>query len=222
MTRSLGNVNSARQWFARAAYAERSYVDIFAKHYDELPVSNQNNGSTRAQFAIQDAILAGDSRLIEVTAGQVLDLSDDYPNEYLGTGETYYKACFVASLATGDMASAATYRDRCRDVVDDPDEYVTALLRTYDGFLDEDSHAVEANLQELVDIHADAAEDLSRWLQVMSPAAGALFLLAKDRGMEITVDSWYLPDGLRTYGLDEDINRPRPEYLREELIITAD
>ena len=30
----LNSVESARQWFARAAYAERSYVDIFAKHYD--------------------------------------------------------------------------------------------------------------------------------------------------------------------------------------------
>jgi hypothetical protein len=214
----LGNIDSARQWFARATYAERSYVAVFTRHYDELPTSNQHNGSTRALAAIENAILTGDARLIETTAQDVLDLSD-YPYEFLGSGETYYKACVLSALSTGDMTVAEQYRDYCEDAIEEMDEYLDALLQTYDGLIEDNSMAVQTGLQAMVDYHADAADDLSRWLQVMSPAVGTLLLLARHCGMNISVDSWYVPDGLWTYGIDEQIDLPRPEYSRDELLV---
>jgi hypothetical protein len=214
----LGNVDTARQWFARAAFAERSYVDVFSRHFDELRTSNQNNGSTRALLAIEDALLSGDSRLIEITANEVLNLSDDYATEYGRSREIYYEACMLASLSKNNNTAVRKYKTAYEDVVEEPKPHSIALMDTYDGFLADDASAVQTALQEMVDYHAESTDDLSRWLELMSPAVGALFLIARDRGMDITVDSWYLPGGLTTYGLTDQIDLPRPDYLREELL----
>lgn len=217
----LGNVEAAREWFARAALADRSYLHLVVTRWEELSSGAQTRGGTRALSAMINALLAGDHRLIEAITEQVLTLSDDYPNEYAGTGEYYWKACTVASIVEDDLTAAIEYLDAYIAVLDEGefDTHSEGLVRAHRGLVDADRDRVRQGLQQMLDHHDSALEELPSRMELMSHIVGSHLLLARDRGMDIHVDSEYLPDALEEYGIDGEIDLPRPDYLREELVV---
>lgn len=52
----------------------------------------------------------------------------------------------------------------------------------------------------------------------MSRTAAAHLLVSRDRGLNIDIASEYLPDALDEYNISEEIELPRSDYLREELV----
>lgn len=219
----LGNVADAREWYVRAAIADRSYLRVFVDRWDDLLKGAQTQSGVRAGYGIISAILSGHPQLIEETAEQVLGLSDDYPSEYAGTGEYYWRACIYAALAVGDDAAAREsleqYRAYVHEEYDSPG--YEAVVQIFDGLLDDDATAVRAGLDQRLQRHADSIEDISRWRDLVCHSAAASLFLARYRGMDVTVaefDSEYLPTALDEYDIGDDFALPRPEYADESLI----
>jgi hypothetical protein len=213
----LGNTSAAREWFARAAYANIAFLDLFVERWDDLTKSKQSDGGNRAQVGIYSAVLAGDSRLIGELTEQVLNLTDDYPSNYGGTGEYYWKACTVASLLRDDNAAAEDFRQAYFGVLDDTRPHAIALSETQRGLIRSERKAVETGIQRLVDHHDSVYEEMRPWNQLVNKAGAAHLLIARNRGMDINVDSEYFPPALDEYGIDEQIDLPVPEYLDDDL-----
>lgn len=168
-----------------------------------------------------NALLAGDRRLLEAVTEQVLTLSDDYPTEYAGTGEYYWKACTIASLVEDDPAAAREYLEDYVAVLEreDRDAHSKGFVRMQRGLIDSDPEQVLQGIRRMLEQYEASADELPSRMELMSRPAAAHLLLARARGMDIDVDSEYLPAALNEYGIDGEIDLPRPDYLREELVV---
>ncbi|WP_408956764.1 Imm49 family immunity protein [Natrinema sp. 74] len=217
----LGNVEAAREWFARAALAERSYLYQLVTRWDDLGPVAQTKGGKRSLSAITNALLSGDHHLITAVSEQVLTLDGEYRDNYAETDKQYWKACTIATLADRDDTAAAEYLNIYNGLLDDEnlDPHSDALVRSFTGFIEDDREQVSEALRQMVDYHGSIIDELPSRLEPINRVGCALLLLARDRVMAIDIDSRYLPDALDEYGIDGEIELPRPDYLREELVV---
>ncbi|WP_408956765.1 Imm49 family immunity protein [Natrinema sp. 74] len=217
----LGNVEAAREWFARAALADRSYLHLFTTRWEELSPSTQTRGGTRALSAVHNALLAGDHRLLETVTQQVLTLSDNYPTEYGGTGEYYWKACTIAYLVEDDPEAARDTLEAYVPVVeaDDRGKHSEGYIQMQRGLIESDQEQFLHAIHQMLEQYDASVDELPSRMELMSRPIAAHRFLARDRGMDVDIDSTYLPDALDEYGIDGEIELPRPDYLREELVV---
>lgn len=104
----------------------------------------------------------------------------------------------LANVAIGS-ASQEEYIDALRESVTDEDahlqRYFGAVATVLDGIRTGDEESVEDGLVILLDRHAEKREGKSSSLRDhVSRRPLALFLLARKRGLNIDIDSQYIPD----------------------------
>jgi hypothetical protein len=184
--------------------------------WDDLEKSTQARGGIRAQIGLHSAVLAGDERLIDALAEQVLTLTNDYETDYRASPQYYYEACATGSLLLGNDQTAMEYREASLEAVD-VDSRSDGLTQAQEGIADHDQMRVTTGIQQIIDYHESVYEEMRPWNQLVSRPGASHLLIARDRDLDVRIDSEYLPPGLGEYGIDEQIDLPVPEYLDDEL-----
>ncbi|MHC3381906.1 Imm49 family immunity protein [Haloarcula sp. H-GB5] len=215
----LGNVTEAREWAARLALANRSFIHQIETRTDEISKSTLGTGGSRAMWGIFGAVLAGDERLIATLAAQMH--SFEFIDRYTDPEEFYWCGSFLAALLADEPADAKHARNEFEQVLDDPGDHWRGTRDVQIGLIERDSDRVTNGIERILKHHREHVEDMPRWRELLSLSASVYVLVARDYGLEIDIESEYLPDAIREYSLDERISLPQPDYLKDLLRVPA-
>ncbi|EMA26752.1 Imm49 family immunity protein [Haloarcula argentinensis] len=216
----LGNVTEARQWAARLALANRSFIHLIETRTDEIPKSTLGTGGSRAMWGIFGAVLAGDERLIATLAAQMH--SFEFIDRYTDPEEFYWCGSFLAALLADEPAGAKRARDTFEQVLDNPGDHWRGTRDVQTGLIEHDSDRVTNGIERILNYHREHVENLPRWRELLPLSASVYVLVARDYGLEIDIESEYLSDAIREYSLDERISLPQPDYLKDHLRVPAE
>ncbi|MFY4814852.1 Imm49 family immunity protein [Haloarcula sp. AONF1] len=215
----LRNRSGAREWAACLALANRSFIHLIETRTDEIPKSTLGTGGSRAMWGIFGAVLAGDERLIATLAAQMH--SFEFIDRYTDPEEFYWCGSFLAALLADEPADAKHARDKFEQVLDNPDDHWRGTRDVQIGLIERDSDRVTNGIERIVAYHKEHVEDMPRWRELLPLSAFVYVLVARDYGLEIDIESEYLPEAIREYSLDERISLPQPDYLKDHLRVPA-
>ncbi|EMA27109.1 MULTISPECIES: Imm49 family immunity protein [Haloarcula] len=112
-------------------------------------------------------------------------------------------------------------RDKFEQVLDNPDDHWRGTRDVQIGLIERDSGRVTNGIERIVAYHKEHVEDMPRWRELLPLSASVYVLVARDYGLEIDIESEYLPDAIRQYSIDERITLPQPDYLKDHLRVPA-
>lgn len=206
----LGDVETARKWFHRAADTIRDQRTFVVDHYDDVGWSRQKMVSNYGVKSLTCACLADDWACAEEIATSTRTESETVANlDHVRTVERLESQVLATTvLDDGDVNELA---DQLIETAEEMDEYFTAVRPGQSGLLagtataivDRDQDATVEGITAIVAAHEDHLDgEPSRAAQVVSHLAVALLVLANHRGLDVHVDSEYVPDAV--YDLRSD------------------
>ncbi|AJF27940.1 hypothetical protein SG26_19435 (plasmid) [Haloarcula sp. CBA1115] len=216
----LGNVAEAREWAARLALANRSFIHLIETRTDEIPKSTLGTGGVRAMWGIFGAVLSGDERLITTLAAQMH--SFEFIDRHTDPEHYYWIGSFLAALLADEPADAKRAHDKFEEALDNPGEYLSGTRAVQIGLIEHDSDRVANGIEQMLNYHGEHVEDFPRWRELLPLSAAVYYLVARDYGLEIDIESEYLPDAVGQYSIDERISLPQPDYLKDHLRVPAE
>lgn len=195
----LGELSSSEEKFEEAT--RKKLLKYNYKSEYELEEYGRTCWQTQMSVleeVLYTALLARNDELTQKVVAEVTKLDSAYKNEYPKTVYCYYHVKALANVAI-DSASQKEYIDALRESVADEDahlqQYFGAVAAILDGIRIGDETRVEDGLITLLDRHAEKREGKRSSLRDhVSRRPLALFLLARKRGLEIDIDSQYIPD----------------------------
>ncbi len=193
---ALGELAAAREAFADAArhYLQSAVESRPYRH--EPPTDKWRNEPIRLVRGLYCALVADDPDLREECAREAVALDDEYLEE--NPAQLFYRAKAVGAVALDDDRQGEFVSEF--ETAVDPDFVPEdlAIARACRGILDGDGAEVVAGVEDLLDHHRDRIDgEPDTKSEVVSLPATALVLLARDRGLDVWVDSGFVPDVLR-------------------------
>ncbi|KTG26688.1 Imm49 family immunity protein [Haloferax profundi] len=217
----LGEVQTARSWFAEGALAETMVSELVWQHREAVGEDECSNLPITAEHALRDALLSADPRVVGAAVDEILELDESYLDDYPDMTTRYYHLIGLAHLLREDTAQARTALASLRDSVEKDDQFLgnyfaEAFADALEGFLDHDEQLVQHALDSLTAYHEDVRGGGDGTKELFDHYTGAYLLLARHRGMNVRIDSEYVPAELyniewRSVELPEDT----PDALRE-------
>lgn len=188
--------DAGRTAFADAArhYLQSAVESRPYRH--EPPTDKWRNEPIRLVRGLYCALVADDPELREECASEAVALDDEYLEE--NPAQLFYRAKAVGAVALDDDRQGKFVSEF--ETAVDPDFVPEdlAIARACRGILDGDGAEVAAGVEDLLDHHRDRIEgEPDTKSEVVSLPATALVLLARDRGLDVWVDSGFVPAVLR-------------------------
>ncbi|MFC7046022.1 Imm49 family immunity protein [Halobacteriaceae archaeon GCM10025711] len=196
-----GATAEAIEWFETAADHYTESIRERRVHREIIEKAAWGNEPYALADAMFSAILSGDGDLIEDAARTALDADETYTEEFPGTTAWYY---FAVGLA-GVLIDEPTERERGLSGLRAAHDSLAAKFKQFfagritvlESFAANDAARVEEGLQTMLDDHADdAPANTTSPDELICVPAMALLVLARRRGLDVDVESEYLPDTL--------------------------
>jgi len=217
-----GDVATARSRFSAGALYGRLLLRAYRTRWDELDQSRYHAAPVHSGRGVYTAFLSGDPRLITAIDKDLQALNDQVDLAHWDTITRYLEIDLLLLLYRGDDDAAERRVDRLAEEIDQDVAYDTMRQRIHEALVDRDASATETALQEFADSYRDIVEKSgSYWRRLMFHEAATYHLLARHLGLDISVDSDEIPDGIGSYELGDRIDLPRPEHVPEDLIPDA-
>jgi len=206
----LGEASEARRWFKRAATHRFRAGQMRVKHKEVLERNAVLSATQIYGKAVQYALLSGSSECLEEIATGVLDLDEsfrDVLDERGGSVLSYDDAELLAAVSLGEDEIARNAIERIRSFESDPsydgyysgvpDGHTGPLVDASIGLFDGDAAAVTEAVEKMLDAHEAEVDGEPRGSrEIVDHAAAAMIVLARNRGLNVTVESEYVPDAL--------------------------
>ncbi|QIB74797.1 immunity 49 family protein [Halogeometricum borinquense] len=205
----LGKQEEAKDAYASAAEYKRDSVQAMEDHWEEIDQELWEDAPALYTQAMFLALISRDDELITEIASEALELDDFYldlfASEYEDSPYRFYHMKVLAATILSD--------DRLNELLDALKAEVEMMtpvsakqfgetlnevrVTIYELLRQEDSGGVVSALEEYLNRHATvtplSTEDPD---ELIDNELIALCLLANDRGIDVTVDSPYVPDVL--------------------------
>lgn len=199
----LGETQSAREWFQRAAEWARTYaaVGYTNRHDEDIDRMRMSSIPKHYACAIRSAILSDSDACIEETATEILDVDPSFRDtleELKFTPYYYDKSRLLSGLSTNRDDVARAQIDLARETASSTRrKYEGFFVGACEGMLADDSDAVAAAIESMVYSHRHQFDGEPRgYREIMDHTAAATLVLAQRRGHDIHVDSEFIPDAL--------------------------
>lgn len=204
----LGETATANRWFERAANLSLQRGLAAAAHADDLDPTDVRVIGKALTKAVVYAVLSRSSDCVEEVTAETLELESSFRDviEENGANPLTFDTCkLLAAASAGQDELAREYVERVRNTATDPDSAFSSvppgenppLADACEGLIDGDAEAVTDAVEATLDAHADDVDDDPRgFREIVDRMAAAILVLARDRGLDVTVDSRYIPDAL--------------------------
>ncbi|WP_327053116.1 hypothetical protein [Halomicrococcus gelatinilyticus] len=200
----LGDVAAATEHLEEATrrYAlkyehKRTYE---AEENDQATWQTQRSILERLTYA---ALLSRNDASVEEAAAKVDDL-DAYRRQFPRMVHKYHFTTALARVAADaddQRERVDAFGDSLADVKPDHQPYFGNLATILDGIVSGDEATVRDGLEAYLDDYdEDRNDDPESLSDRVSKRATALYLLAKRRGVDVEIESRYIPDCLRSVG----------------------
>ncbi|POG53697.1 hypothetical protein AUR65_018105 [Haloferax marisrubri] len=217
----LGEVQTARSWFAEGALAETMVSELVWQHREVVGEDEWSNLPITAEHALRDALLSADPRVVGAAVDEILALDESYLDDYPDMTTRYYHLTSLAHLLREDTAQARTALASLRDSVEKDNQYLgtyfaQAFADALEGFLDHDEQLVQQALDSLTAYHEDVRGGGDGTAELLDHYTCAYLILAHHRGMNVHVDNEYVPAEL--YDLEwgsVELPEDTPDALRD-------
>lgn len=187
----LGDLETARRHFARGAHHALNFVRDARDHREELDRSWWEVEPEELEHALTRSVLAGDENAQEDAVRLTEELDRAFLDEFPDSVTWYYRPHALAGmLADGD--DRETRLQDLREVASGT--FARGLCTVYDGLVDGDARRVRTGLEALLEYHESIVGSTpSERLEYINHVATALLVLARTRGLEVSVDSEFVP-----------------------------
>jgi hypothetical protein len=197
----LGDVSAATERLEEAA---RRYA-LKYEHKQTYEAEENDQATWQTQRSILErltyaALLSRDDALVEETAAKVDEL-DAYRRQFPEMAHKYHYTTALARVAADaddQQECVDAFSDSLADVKPDHQPYFSSLSTILDGIVSGDEATVHDGLEAFLDDYdEDRNDDPESLSDRVSKRATALYLLAKRRGVDVDIESRYVPDCLR-------------------------
>lgn len=191
----LDNVSEARRWFAKAA---RFYLKRV-----ELGESGRANVPGVLMEAMRTALLSGDDAVLSDVVAMIDGITSEFLEDFPDRAASYQYIKLLAAIAEEETEVAKTRAKRFRNASDTLGREHRNLWLTRASFLtavvEDDADEASFRLGELTEMHADSLGSNSGLPdEIMDVEVAALARLARRCGLEVDVDSEFVPESLVT------------------------
>lgn len=208
----LGDVDEARTWFEEAGEHVLVAARTCETHPDAVERNRATNVSKYYAHAVRCSVLSGSDERRRETAAEVLALDESrraFRSEHGAEPASFDECRLLAALVAGDDETAADSRERVEATRDDerfdtyystvPEGHTGPLLDAAAAIVADDAEGVRTALEAMLAAHSASVDDRDYFEAVVDHTAAALLVLAWERGLDVAVDSEFLPDALETY-----------------------
>ncbi len=194
----LSEKEKSLEWFGKAADYYLKCQEKAEELKDIVEKSWQENKPLRLVDALHMAVLSKNQDRSGEIANRILDIDENYLDEIDGTEDWYYYAkCTAAAVLDQEhlMEEHSRKLDGVADKTGSREEYLPLFVA---GLSDSDRQRAENAIQGLLEDHRDRinggrlSDD-----ELISIEASVWYLLAEGRGLELSVDSKYIPGLLK-------------------------
>ncbi|KAB1190683.1 MULTISPECIES: immunity 49 family protein [Haloferax] len=171
---------------------------LVRQHRDSVDNDYWSNQPIAAEHALRDALLSADPRVAGAAVDEILALDESYLDDYPDMTTRYYHLTGLAHSLREDTAQARTALASLRDSVEKDDQYLgtyfaEAFADALEGFIDHDEQLVQHALDSLTAYHEDVRGGGDATKELFDHYTGAYLLLARHRGMNVRIESEYVP-----------------------------
>lgn len=184
-----GNVDAACEAFATAADYQREYLHDVRAHRGEVDIWREVAEPQLIEHGLWFAILSGDEAVRETIAAEAWAIPDAYVERF-GRRWLVARAKALAALVT-DESRFDEFLDGLEATAHDP--FDELLYNAYRGIDDGDAQTVETAVERMLERHDDQVEEPRHWDEIMALGPAAIAVLAREQGLDVSVDSPYLP-----------------------------
>ena len=193
----LGNHDQAREHFKEATRRRLERVRRARALGDEISASDHRNEAHVLRKALFTAALAADEDLLTETADETMAIDSGFVDRVESTRYDYYAAKAIASLVV-DSDEVRDHLDGLEASLDllqsGPREYYRSMMETVAGIRREDAEQTATGLQGVLAVHeGDVQGDPDTCGELVSVTATALFALAHQCGVDVEVESEFVP-----------------------------
>lgn len=185
----VGRIDEARANFGSAA---ENYL-ASAREYDPEVVPLSSLPLAKGLYA---AALAGDETLLQRIGDAIDDLHENHQVEPDDSdADRFFLAGCLAGVIADDVPSDSVERLEAinRTKPDVESLYGRAIVAFAGGIRNDESARLERGIESMLEYHDRQRDEDSVPDLVMAPRATALFVIARQRGYEIDVDSEEIP-----------------------------
>jgi hypothetical protein len=202
---TLDDVPESQTWFGRSATHVLGLAELVIDNVDEIVEDDPRAPKHVAQHRVNglfSACLSSNTALLEEVATRTRarhDVMVDLVREVEVVESQMIAACVLDDEDVEDLA------DRLVELADEFDQYHTtvrpgqsrALARTCRGIVREEPDSVAEGAGTLIAAHEEDIDDDPRGhREVVCHPAAALIVLARQRGLNVRVDSEYVPEAV--------------------------
>lgn len=182
--------------------ATRRYL---LKYEHKKNYENEENGqsywhpqmSTLEQL-LYGALLTRNERLVNKAAEHVRELDDSYVHKFPKTAHRYFHVKALAAVATDAEVQheyVEEFRKSFADKESSHQRYFGAIATILEGIVETDEELVCDGLEILIDHYDEDANDEPEGLSDrVSKRITAFVMLAQQRGIDLDIESRYIPD----------------------------
>lgn len=160
------------------------------------------NDPISIRYLLHAALLSGEEPLVKTAADLALETPSEYTEEYSSLYHYYYVMALASVIAdTGPTQEYLDHLDEEIDAInpayveDDLHVLYRAWWTTLQGIVTQDDQRLRAGITDLLAHHDETtAEDSTKAKDLVCISAVALLVLAHRHGLEVHVDSEYIPD----------------------------
>lgn len=204
----IGDRSEASRWFERAADHMLQRALVTTTHTAELGRPGVQMIGKDLTEAVVNAVLSRSSGCLEEVTSEILELDSsvrDLIEENGGNPLTFDTCKLLAAVSAGQDELASEYVEQVRTTATDSDSAFSSALPgenpplagACEGLLDGDAAAVTDAVEAMLAAHDENVGDDPRgFREIVDRTAAAMLVLARDRGLDVTVDSRYVPDAL--------------------------
>lgn len=192
-----GDISATQRWFERSTtyYIER--VRKGQEFREELEKSYWENEPMVFREAFYCAILSGSDTLRNEVATEALAMDDAYLTEFPTVVHDFYFVRALAAIvlerddAREFVAQLLTNLDHLRPKLH---AYFSALATIVTGITSDDAERATEGFEQLLEHHDDDIQGTPKGAdKIVCLPAVALLVLARERGLNIEIESKYIP-----------------------------
>lgn len=194
----LGECDEGRDEFQTAVNSYQTAIELSRTRVDVVDRSDP----IRVRDLLHMALLTGDSDLVETAAELALNTPSEYTDEYSSLYHYYYVMALAGAITdTGSLKEYLQLLDTEIDAIDPAyvEDDIHVFYRTWwttlEGIISREEQRVQAGITDLLAHHDDTApEETTHPKELVCISATALLVLARWHGLEIHIDSEYIPE----------------------------
>ncbi|WP_224448654.1 immunity 49 family protein [Haloprofundus salilacus] len=185
---------TARSLFADAAEYSSKSITVRRKWRDELEGEDWRSEPVAIHRALISAVLSGNKQICTETSDLAQSMDKSYVDDFPDNTAQFYRVQSVGEIIA-ENTSKVSLQLISRQSEKDTNSRSKAIASLYQGFSEEDESEIQDGIQQLVSLFEERVNPKSsNPSDLFEQSATAFFLLAHERGFEVTVETDSLPE----------------------------